>query len=95
MPLEDFFADMFQAGAEGQGWKSWFVIAWIVIGAGAGCWLGYSLEGVVGAVGGTCIGAFVGWILGMVLRGLLIFAVIFLAILVVVLGWTWITGGFA
>lgn len=96
MPLSDFFADMTMFGADGKrGFKSRTALVCLVLGAGIGAYLGYTLSGVAYGIGGAALGAFCGWLFGFMLRGLFVFALLFLVALAGGLGWQWLTGGFS
>ncbi|MDU8945879.1 hypothetical protein [Ovoidimarina sediminis] len=90
----DFFNDLGDAGADAPRFlRRPLAILGILIGAAVGAYLGYGASGILGALGGFFTGAFVGWGLSMLLAGVVFFVVIFALVLVVSLGWTWLTGG--
>lgn len=93
MDLGDLFGGLAEVGGRGRGWKGWFALSCLVLGAALGGWIGWTWDGAAMAIGGVFLGGFVGWLLGLVLRGLGIILLIALPIAAIVLGWTWLTGG--
>ena len=66
-----------------------------LFGAGLGGYVGFLTNGVVGAIGGACVGGFLGWFLAMVLTGMFLILGGVLVIALVLAGWFWLTGGTA
>lgn len=95
MAIDDFLTTMLEMGATNGRWKGPWALAGLVIGAGLGGYLAYTLgEGtVLGVASGIGTGAFLGWIGALMLRGFGIFLLIFFFVLAVTLGWQWLTGG--
>lgn len=95
MPLEDILSDLAEMGGSGKRWRGWWAILGLLVGAGLGGWLAYTLGegGFVAVASGIGSGALIGWFVALLLRGFAIFLLIFAAILAVTFGWEWLTGG--
>lgn len=92
MDLGEFFGDLMDVGSQKGGWKSWWAIFCLVLGAGVGGWVGYASTGVLWAFGGAAIGGFLGWVLGVMLKGVFRIAAFVIVFTVIIVGFQWMTG---
>lgn len=93
MPLEEFFAAIADEGVRGKGWRSFWALLGLGIGAVLGGWLGYQ-TGISAMIWQAGVGALIGWGLGVLLRGLFRFIALMIVFGVVVVAWYYVTGRF-